>query len=1667
MHRILLLAVILISVTTHAQPPVITSFSPASGPIGSTVTINGSNFSTTTSANIVYFGGVRASVTAATANALTVTVPAGATQQPITVTTNNLTASSKLVFFVSFSGGSGNFFDSSFAPATGLTTGLYPYAVCAADLDGDGKPDLLSPGNANSPVSNISYLRNTGMAGTLSFGPEVDLPAPAGSFPYSMVTADLDGDGRLDVIFTASTGSLCVYPNSSSPGAIGFGARQDFATGTDPFSVAVADLDGDGKPDIVVANFLSNSLSVYRNISTVGTIAFAPKIDLTTGLAPHSVAIGDLDGDGKPDLAVTNTYASTVSLFKNNSSPGTLSFATKADIATGPDEPFGLAMGDLDADGKPDLVVTYANSNKTTEASVSLSVFKNNSPSGSFAFAAPANYGTGDSYNPAIGDLNGDGFPDVVVPTKDNSVLVYPHLNIATSTFLVTPAGVYYASGGYAVAIADLDGDNQPDMAVADFISNTIGFYKNNTTAPTISSVTPLIGSTGTTVTIYGFNLGALTGVSFGGTPAASYTIISSGAIRAVVGAGASGAVSLTGPGWTTSFPGFVFTPPASISSITPSAAGSGTTITIHGTKLSSTTGISFGGIPAASFAVVSDTIVTAVVGAGATGDVVLTTPVVTSTLPGAFTFIPAPALTGFTPTSGATGTTVTITGTNFSNASTVTLGGTPVLSFTVNSATSITAIVAGGSTGAVSVTTPGGVTSLTGFTYLAKTPPLLTSFSPASGKIGTTVTLTGSGFDPISSNDVVYFGAVRANVSAASPTSLTVTVPAGASLQPISVTTLGTNLAAYSANPFIVTFDTGVLQFDNAVNYGFGGAPVNNVSAGDLDGDGKADLVISGDNPIFDGSNNLIDVRFGVMRNTTSAIGAISFAPLQFIGGTLAHRAASVTDVDGDGKPDVVLIGYDSVYVYRNTSTPGNISFDTAVRCLTGNDGQDIAVADLDGDGRPEIIAMNSFSSTVSLLRNTCTPGHISFAAKLDFATGSLPTGVAVSDFDGDGKKDLAVSCRNDNTVSVLLNQSTAGNLQFAPAVSLAVASNPAGIVANPSGIQAGDLDGDGKPDIATSNYFDNQTSVFVNQSTPGHLAFGASVGFDINYAVQAFSIRLAMADMDGDGKLDLALINQVSPGGASAFKNTSTPGNMNFSHGTNPSLGFYPLGVAMQDFDGDGRPDMAAAIELGAVVLRNISGEQPVILAFTPTAGMDTTTITITGKNFDSTASVSFNGIPATSFTVVSSTVITAIPPVNSSGVVTVVTQKGTANLAGFVYAAPPIINGATPINATTGGTVTLTGDNFLGATAVSFGGVPATSFVVVNSNTLTAVVAAGADGAISMTTPYGTGTLAGFHYIPEPTITSFSPTVGVPGTVVTIIGTNFGNASNVKFGGVEADTFTIVSPTEITAVVGAGASGMVTVTNEGWTNYLDGFIFDPKVTISADGPTSFCEGDSVVLRSSISLGNQWYQGGVVLPGATADTLVAISSGTYNDKLTIPTVTTPVSSPITVTVNPIPLPPVITAAPGGGMASSSAGGNQWYQDTLTAISGANSGIYTPTDSGYYAVKVTSLGCTSAFSNRYFYHLPVKTPDTVVAGSTLVVAPNPVIGGRVQVNYSYPGITTLDAELSDMSGHTLLLVPDLASGGYINMANMPKGVYLLRLRDADGKTYGKVSILK
>jgi hypothetical protein len=243
--------------------------------------------------------------------------------------------------------------------------------------------------------------------------------------------------------------------------------------------------------------------------------------------------------------------------------------------------------------------------------------------------------------------------------------------------------------------------------------------------APTITSFNPASGNVGTTVTINGTNFTGVSSVKFNGT-SASFTFVNSGRVTAVVPSGATtGKITLTTPSGTgTSSTNFSVTSTGpSISSFSPVSGNVGTTVTIHGTNFTGVTSVKFNGT-SASFTFVNSTKVTAVVPSGATtGKITLTTPAGTATSSGTFT-VTGPKITGFNPTSGNVGTTVTINGTNLTGASSVKFNGTAATFTLVNNGQISAVVPNGATTGKITVTTPAGTATSAGtFTVLAEHP--------------------------------------------------------------------------------------------------------------------------------------------------------------------------------------------------------------------------------------------------------------------------------------------------------------------------------------------------------------------------------------------------------------------------------------------------------------------------------------------------------------------------------------------------------------------------------------------------------------------------------------------------------------------------------------------------------------------------------------------------------------------------------------------------------------------------------------------------------------------------------------------------------------------------------------------------------------------------------
>jgi FG-GAP-like repeat/FG-GAP repeat len=294
----------------------------------------------------------------------------------------------------------------SFARARNYAAGHVALSMTASDLNGDGRPDLA----AASPDANAVSVLTRRSDGSF----EAVQNYRTGRSPFSVASSDLNVDGALDLAtanLSADTVSVLVNKGDGS-----FEPKRDYATGDEPWVVAVGDLNGDGKQDLATANHASRgTVSVLVNR---GDGSFQPKRDYVTGSEPREVTIGDLNGDGKPDLATANHDASSVSVLMNN---GDGTFRMRRDLATGYG-PVSVAIGDVNGDGTADLVVTsvvIAHADTVT-----VSVFSNR---GDGSFRSRINYRAGrypnsPEYYPdavALGDLNGDGNPDLAIVNSE------------------------------------------------------------------------------------------------------------------------------------------------------------------------------------------------------------------------------------------------------------------------------------------------------------------------------------------------------------------------------------------------------------------------------------------------------------------------------------------------------------------------------------------------------------------------------------------------------------------------------------------------------------------------------------------------------------------------------------------------------------------------------------------------------------------------------------------------------------------------------------------------------------------------------------------------------------------------------------------------------------------------------------------------------------------------------------------------------------------------------------------------------------------------------------------------------------------------------------------------------------------------------------------------
>ncbi len=1073
--------------------PTITSFSPASAIIGSTITITDSSVNQNLAQNTVYFGATKATVTSATSNSLTVTVPQGATYAPITVlnTSNNFISYSLSNFTPTFNPLKSVIATTDFEPKVDFLTGSNPRFVAIGDLDSDGKPDLVVA-NANS--NTISLYRNISVNGSInssSFGAKVDFTT--GTSPQALAVGDLDGDGKLDLV-VANNGSntISVFLNTSTIGALNtssFSTKQDFTTSTQPISIKIGDLDKDGKPDLVVANRGSNTISVFRNTFTIGVInssSLTAKQDFTTGSSPISVVIGDLNRDSKPDIVVANTMSNNISIFRNTSTVGVIngsSFATRQNIFTGTG-PTSISIGDLNRDEKLDLIVTNGGSS-------SISAFQNLSlPSNlnTIIFDVKKDFPT--LANPqfvAMCNVAGDNNPDLgIVYSSSNFISLLRNTSYSYDLLsFATKVDFTIGSSSSALALGDLDGDGRPELVAANFAANSISILRN---------------------------------ADFSSNANLSSLIISNGILN---------------PSFTPSINTYSTTTTEATLTVRPSCVDVNAKIQIK------------------------------------------------------------------------------LNGGNYVAVDNGTLSSLQSLNYGLNNLD-------------VLVTAENGVTQKTYSLYITRNlPPSITSFTPIAAKPGDIVTLSGTNFNTTPSNNLVFFGKIKATILSATNTSLTVIVPIGAAYGPISVLNSDIGLLCSSSLNFIPTYNPSKVNisandFGPKFNLTSGTVP-STVAVCDLDGDGKLDIIIASKN------ENTISIFRNTSTvgnfNSSSFAPKVDFATLAPATGVEKVIGIAINDLDGDGKLDLVLHngpGSRSISIFRNTSTVGNLnssSFAARVDIFIDDFQEDIGIADVDGDGKLDLVLLHklahinggitTFTGSVSILRNTGNIGNIStnsFAKKVSFFVATTPNTLAIGDLNGDGKPEIVTSNMGQGGISILPNKSLSGNN-----ISL---NSFGGNVDFPGGgysdgVAIGDLDGDGKSDISVTSSNSKSVGVFrnvgVNNAGIGFSSFAPKVDFAAFVGQGGRPYSAFLSDLNGDRKPEI-LTNHSFLDSNSIFFNTSTLGsitstsflpNIRFSAG----VGVYKL-AAINDLDGDSKPDLIFIGLNDIAIFRNTDVVLPVTI-------------------------------------------------------------------------------------------------------------------------------------------------------------------------------------------------------------------------------------------------------------------------------------------------------------------------------------------------------------------------------------------------------------------------------------------------------------------------------------
>ncbi|MCC3155373.1 IPT/TIG domain-containing protein [Hymenobacter sp. BT770] len=1010
------------------------------------------------------------------------------------------------------------------------------------------------------------------------------------------------------------------------------------------------------------------------------------------------------------------------------------------------------------------------------------------------------------------------------------------------------------------------------------------------------------------------------------------------------------------------------------------------------------------------------------------------------------------PTITSFTPTSGTggavgTGTLVTITGTDFTGATAVKLNGVAATSFAVVDAQTITFTVPATATnGTISVTTPDGTATSTGIFYLPPTLSTSSGLTPnarVAGGPDITLTIKGTNFTPAST---VNFNGVSYTQTSSTATSLVVTIPstalATAGSFPVTVTSAG---GTSNSLTFIVSNPSTAGAFENIEKGTKGGYAVDTVGLASGTWTFSDALIGTLSADKFNGLKSA-RIRAGFIRmdfDKPTGAGVVtvnaalygSDAPTNFILEKSTDGGATFTTVPG---APAALTATLTPYTFT-VNQVGNVRFrisnTTTTVIAPATSLPRINVDDISITNFALAPTIASFTPTSAAAGTTVTVTGTDFTG----ATTLTLNGVAVTGFTVVNATTLTFVVpvgATSGTLAVTTPFGTAtstGTLTF-------IADNPAPTIASITPATA--VAGSGALTLTVNGTNFISGSVVNFNGTALTTTYMSAT--QLTAAVPATAVATA-------GTFNVSVTNAAPGGGTSA--------NATFS----------------------------------------VTVPAPTITSFTPTSGLAAATVTITGTDFTGATAVTLNGVAITGYTVVDAQTITfAVPATATSGVIAVTTPTGTAtSTTSFTVIAPnPVatittLAPATAIAGATAQTLTVNGTNFLATSVVNFDGAALTT-TYVSATQLTAALPATAlatAGAfnVTVTNPApGGGTSAAATFtvtVPAPTIASFTPASALPGTLVTVTGTDFTGATAVTLNGVAITGFTVVNATSLTFTVPAAAtSGAIAVTTPTGTatstTTFTVLVPNPVPTITGITPattvagsaafTLTVDGTNFITGSTVNFNGvaltTTYVSATQLTAAVPASAVA-TAGSYLVTVTnaAPGGGTTAGFTFTVTV-PAPTIASFTPITGGPTTTVTITGTNFTGATAVTIgSFAVTSFTVDSPTSITLVLPTGTGSVSGF-------IAVVTPGgTATSTATfnlvsatlasknlpgLSVYPNPF---QDRVTVALPGSGAAQVALRDLTGRVVVPMAALAADKQLLLpSSLAAGSYLLEVRQGN-----------